>query len=278
MLTTPGSRYLLVVVNVNPTASLHMSAWDPVVGAAAPFDPAAYSKLAALMLPTRTTDGDGFVTLSIDVVKCGGVDLKITRTAAKLPASTTAGAAAPAPAAPASASAMSAPPPPELVEDPAANAKVISLLTTQLGAPSGSKWSTLVHEPTPTSEDSARVRGATLASGAKAMLLSCKPNDEFVLVVISAVEKMDSKAMKKAGSFKSTRFASVEEVMQVTGCVPGAVPPFGSCFGLRTFVDESLRKQGSTINFNAGLRTFSVSMSVDDYFAVERPTEVNVSS
>jgi len=256
-----------------------MSAWDPVVGAAAPFDPAAYSKLAALMQPTRTIGGDGIVALSIDVVKCGGVDLKITRTAVKLPASTTAAAAAaPVPAAPASAPAVPAAPPPDLVEDPAANAKVISLLTTQLGAPNVSKWSTLVHEPTPTSEDSARVRGATLASGAKAMLLSVKPNDEFVLVVISAVEKMDSKAMKKAGSFKSTRFASVEEVMQVTGCVPGAVPPFGSCFGLRTFVDESLRKQGSTINFNAGLRTFSVSMSVDDYFAVERPTEVNVSS
>ena len=41
--------------------------------------------------------------------------------------------------------------------------------------------------------DSARVRGATLASGAKAMLLSVKPNDEFVLVVISASEKMDSR-------------------------------------------------------------------------------------
>ena len=77
---------------------------------------------------------------------------------------------------------------------------------------------------------------------------------------------------------KSTRFASEDEVKRVTGCVPGAVPPFGSCFGLRTFVDESLRKQGDTINFNAGLRTFSVSMTFDDYFAVEKPTEVKVSS
>ena len=239
--------------------------------AAAPFDAAAYTKLAALNAPASCSRSSDLVVLSIDVLK-KGINLKITRTATSLPASTTA-APAPAPAAPPPAPAT------DVVENPEANAKVISLLTQHLGAPNnGSKWSTLEHEPTPTSEDSARVRGATLASGAKAMLLSVKPNDEFVLVVISASEKMDSKAMKKAGGFKSTRFASVDEVMQVTGCVPGAVPPFGSCFGLRTFVDESLRKQGDTINFNAGLRTFSVSMTFDDYFAVEKPTEVKVSS
>ena len=154
-------------------------------------------------------------------------------------------------------------------------AKVLSLLTSSLGPP-GSSWSTLAHEPTPTSEDSARVRGVSLASGAKAMILSVKPGDDFIMVVISAAEKMDSKKLKKVGQFKSTRFASVEEVMEVTGCVSGAVPPFGSLFGLRTFVDESLQLQGETINFNAGLRTLSVTMSVSDYIATEAPTIVNV--
>lgn len=91
----------------------------------------------------------------------------------------------------------------EDVEDPTTNGKVLALLSSQLG-PAESRWSTLTHEPTPTSEDSARVRSATLASGAKAMLLSVKPGDTFVLVVISASEKMDSKAMKKAGGFKVT--------------------------------------------------------------------------
>ena len=126
--------------------------------------------------------------------------------------------------------------------------------------------------PTPTSEDSARVRGATLASGAKAMLLSTKPNDELVLAVISAASKMDSKAFKKVGGFKSTRFADAKEVAAVTGCVSGAVPPFGSLFGLRTYVDQSLLQQGAEVNFNAGLRTFSVKMMADDFIAIEQPT------
>jgi Ala-tRNA(Pro) deacylase len=122
-----------------------------------------------------------------------------------------------------------------------------------------------------TSEEAAEVRGATLASGAKAMLLATKPSDEFVLAIISASEKMDSKAFKKAGAFKSTKFATEEEVFRITGCRPGAVPPFGSLWGLRTFVDDSLLKQGDEINFNSGLKTHSVRMSTADYVEVEKP-------
>ena len=85
---------------------------------------------------------------------------------------------------------------------------------------------------------------------------------------------MDSKAFRKVLGCKSTRFASPEEVAAVTGCVPGAVPPFGSAWGLQTYVDASLKKQGPTINFNVGLRTCSVlGLSYDDYVRVEQPTE-----
>ena len=58
---------------------------------------------------------------------------------------------------------------------------------------------------------------------------------------------------------------------EITGCVPGAVPPFGSIWGLKTYMDDSLQEQGEEINFNAGLRTNSVRMSVADYLRVEEP-------
>ena len=51
----------------------------------------------------------------------------------------------------------------------------------------------------------------------------------------------------------------------------GAIHPFGSLFGLKTYVDNSLIKQGDTINFNAGLRTKSFRITVKDYLAVEQP-------
>lgn len=158
-------------------------------------------------------------------------------------------------------------------EDPATNAKVEALLAAR-----GVWWEGSTHVAVRTSEEAAAVRGASLASGAKAVLLSVKPATDgaFVLVVLSAAAKMASKAVRKAGGFKSTRFAYDAEVLSLTGCVPGAVPPFGSVWGLRTFMDESLTAQGSEINFNAGLRTRSVRMRVADYVAVEAPTVCSV--
>jgi Ala-tRNA(Pro) deacylase len=155
-------------------------------------------------------------------------------------------------------------------EDAATHSQLTALLSQRLGAPGpGGRWSTSEHAAVRTSEEAAAVRGVSLASGAKAMLLSVKPGDAFVLAVISAAQKMDSKAFKKAGGFKSTRFASEQEVRMITGCVPGAVPPFGSLWSVRTYVERSLLDQGESINFNAGLRTHSVSMRTADYLELE---------
>jgi len=43
------------------------------------------------------------------------------------------------------------------------------------------------------------VRNVDPRSGAKAMLLAVKPGNPFILAVVSATEKMDSKKMKKVG-------------------------------------------------------------------------------
>ncbi|KAL1504158.1 hypothetical protein AB1Y20_010567 [Prymnesium parvum] len=151
-------------------------------------------------------------------------------------------------------------------EDPTTHKSLLRLLDDK-----GVAYETSTHAAVRTSEQAAEIRGATLASGAKAMLLSVKPSNEFVLAVISASERMDSKLMRKAGGFKASRFASEEEVMQITGCVPGAVPPFGSLWGLKTFMDDSLQEQGAEINFNAGLKTHSVKMTITDYLRAEKP-------
>lgn len=56
------------------------------------------------------------------------------------------------------------------------------------------------------------------------------------------------------------------------------MPPFGSLFagaGVLTAVDTSLVEQGPDINFNAGLRTFSVTrLAVDEYLRIEKPALV----
>lgn len=126
----------------------------------------------------------------------------------------------------------------------------------------------LEHEPVLTSEQAAEVRGTTLASGAKALI--CKADADYVMVVMPANLRLASKSIRKQKKWKKLRFASADEVMELTGLLTGSIPPFGSLFGLATFCDAGLADQ-PTINFNAGDRSISISMTSADYFAAEHP-------
>jgi len=134
---------------------------------------------------------------------------------------------------------------------------------------SGIAFGVLRHAPVYTSEEAAATRGVSLSSGAKALVV--KAGEEFVLLVIPADRKLESKKARTALGVKSIRFASREEVEQLTGLQPGSIPPFGSLFNLTTTCDPALR-DNETINFNAGDHTISVSMTCADYLQAERPT------
>ena len=124
------------------------------------------------------------------------------------------------------------------------------------------------HEAVFTSEEAARVRGTSLASGAKALI--CRADGRFVLFVMPADRKLDSKRVRKAFGLKSLRFATREEVLELTQLKPGSIPPFGQLFGLQTYCDGGLADQPQ-INFNAGDHTISVEMNYADYAVVEQP-------
>ena len=79
------------------------------------------------------------------------------------------------------------------------------------------------HEPTRTSEEAAAARGEDLSVGAKALLL--KSDDSFRLFVLPADRKLDSAAIRHRLGVRRTRFATVEELHELTGLVPGSVPP-----------------------------------------------------
>ena len=126
----------------------------------------------------------------------------------------------------------------------------------------------LNHEPVYTSEEAARVRGTPLASGAKALV--CKADSDFLMLVMPANRRLDSKRLRRTYQIRKLRFASRDDLLDLTGLEPGSVPPFGSLFGLPTWCDELLAEQ-STINFNAGDHSISISMSFEAYAAVEQP-------
>jgi Ala-tRNA(Pro) deacylase len=125
------------------------------------------------------------------------------------------------------------------------------------------------HEPVFTSEQAAAVRGTSLASGAKALVI--KADECFVLLVLPADRKLASRKARDSLAVKSLRFATKEEVENLTGLQPGSIPPFGSLFGLATYCDPRLAENPS-INFNAGDHAISIQMAYADFIKAEKPT------
>ena len=132
---------------------------------------------------------------------------------------------------------------------------------------------TFQHEPVRTSEEAARTRpGYTLHQGAKAMIVRVKnPERRFVMLVLPADLRFDNAKVKSFLSAKDLRFATEQEIGELTGGVrPGAVPPFGNLFGLEVVVDPTLF-ENERIVFNAGDRCFSVAMKSEDYRRLFNP-------
>ncbi|MBV9124580.1 MAG: hypothetical protein JO112_14580 [Planctomycetes bacterium] len=137
----------------------------------------------------------------------------------------------------------------------------------------GIPFTILHHEPVFTSEQAAAVRGTTLSSGAKALVV--KSGDRFVLLVLPADRKLDNRKAREGLGVKPLRFATKEEVLHLTGLQPGSIPPFGSLFGLPAYCDPALA-QNPSINFNAGDHAVSMQMAYADYLNLEKPSLVEI--
>lgn len=119
------------------------------------------------------------------------------------------------------------------------------------------------HEPTRTSEESAVARGEELRVGGKALLI--RVDQVFRLFVLSADRKLDSTTIKRYFNARKTRFATPEELAELTGLLPGSVPPFGPpVLPFPLYVDPSVFTN-ERIAFNAGSLTDSIVMATSDY-------------
>ena len=126
----------------------------------------------------------------------------------------------------------------------------------------GARFRVMEHAPVFTSEEAARVRGTPIEAGAKALVFLAA--DRPVHVVLPGARRVDNARLRAVLGVRTLRFATPEELLALTGCVPGAVPPFGNLFGLPVLVDEALAER-EEIAFNAGSNTVSIVMRGDDF-------------
>lgn len=139
----------------------------------------------------------------------------------------------------------------------------------------GIEYKEIHHEPTHSSQASAEARGESMRIGGKALVM--KIENEFKIFVISAARKMDSRKIKIYFNAKRTRFAFEDELKELTGVVPGAVPPFGRpIIDLDLYVDSSVT-ENNRIAFNAGSLTDSIIMKTEDYLRLTDPQIIDFS-
>jgi len=138
------------------------------------------------------------------------------------------------------------------------------------------QYEVLTHEPVYTSEQAAQMRGkgmdVGMRRGAKAMIF--RVDDKYVQCIVPAHKIVDTKKVKVLLNAKKVKLASAEEVLHVTDCEIGSVPPFGNLFNLQVYCDKQLSEE---IDFNAGLHDTSITMQRADWEKVVKPIIVDIS-
>jgi nondiscriminating aspartyl-tRNA synthetase len=127
----------------------------------------------------------------------------------------------------------------------------------------------LSHEETPTSEDSARVRGTKMEEGVKAIILRGKTSKKNYQFNIPSNLKLDMKAIAEIVGEKC-EFEDAEVIKERFGLVVGSIPPFGQLLNLDTYYDEKINSTEKAA-FNCGLLKESIVMNSKDLIAVVSP-------
>ncbi|MFT4541377.1 MAG: Ala-tRNA(Pro) deacylase [Planctomycetota bacterium] len=125
------------------------------------------------------------------------------------------------------------------------------------------------HGPTKTSEESAVARGESLTVGGKSIVL--RVGETFRVCVLSAARRLNSNRIRRRFGERSARFATRDELHELTGLVPGCVPPFGPpILELPNCLDEAFLDY-DRIAFNAGSLTCSIVMPRAAYVELAKP-------
>jgi len=126
----------------------------------------------------------------------------------------------------------------------------------------------LEHEPVSTSEQASQARGTQLKQGIKAIVIIDGKN-QWAVIDIPANRKANTKSAATAlgWSKKEIRMGTPEEVLEITGCEIGAVPPFGHKTSIQILTDKMIFENTENA-FNIGLRTNSVKIPTNEIHQV----------
>lgn len=131
----------------------------------------------------------------------------------------------------------------------------------------GCEYQYFVHEPTPTSADSHKIKGISVSQVAKALMMQA--GKELIMVAVPGDAQADLATIAAHLGIKKVVLVSRDTVLAKTGLPVGSIPPFGSLFGMKTYVDSRLA-QNEEIVFSCGRIDRSLKMKYQEYVALEK--------
>jgi Ala-tRNA(Pro) deacylase len=127
----------------------------------------------------------------------------------------------------------------------------------------------LNHRPTYAAQRLAQVVQVPGDEVAKVVLL--RADDGFVLAVLPATRSVNLSRVQEIVGATNVELASEPACGDCfPDCELGALPPFGSAYGLRTLVDRSL-SQDEEIVFEGNTHHEAIRIKFRDYMELERP-------
>lgn len=103
-------------------------------------------------------------------------------------------------------------------------------------------------------------------------------DDELVMAVLAAVDHVSLSRAKEELGTGDVRLATEGEFGGAFGdCELGAEPPFGSLYGVPTYIDEKLLEADELV-FSAGSHVHSIRLSLNDYLMAAQPTKARLTS
>jgi Ala-tRNA(Pro) deacylase len=120
-----------------------------------------------------------------------------------------------------------------------------------------------------TAQEEAEVSHVPGRSWAK--IVVCFADEEPILAVVPAHLFVNLEALRALAAASAIRLAREPEFAGLyPECEPGAMPPFGSLYHQRVFVDRSLVGETEMV-FNAGTHTDAIRMHYEDFAELSRP-------
>lgn len=134
------------------------------------------------------------------------------------------------------------------------------------------QYRAIKHRRTFSAERTAATAGIPASGYAKTVMV--KINDELVMVVLPASEKLDMHRLKEVTRARKVELAREEDFKErFPDCEAGAMPPFGNLYGVPIFLTDQL-PDDQEIVFKTGIHTELAKMPYQTYIGLVSPQAV----